>query len=227
MDRPRLTTDDIAHLAEGNSPATVALDYDEACTAMAQELLAIRRGPGEVTTTELLPCPFCGGPANGIVLFKMGAVLCDDCGYAIDRNKAPEAIAAWNRRASQAAPAPSALVKALRTAEAALSDIGDAEREEGDDLAWCEGRAAKALPLIRPVLRAALITTPAPSDGLREALEAERERIAVALEAEADLLPCAEDAAVTRSNAALIRADFSYEDADRAALTPTPAEVEA
>ena len=75
-------------------------------------------------------------------------------------------------RASQAAPAPSALVKALRTAEAALSDIGDAEREEGDDLAWCEGRAAKALPLIRPVLRAALITTPAPSDGLREAVDA-------------------------------------------------------
>lgn len=43
MERPRLTTDDIAHMAEGNSPATVALDYDEACTAMAQELLAIRR----------------------------------------------------------------------------------------------------------------------------------------------------------------------------------------
>lgn len=127
-------------------------------------------------------------------------------------------------RASQAAPAPSALVKALRTAEAALSDIGDAEREEGDDLAWCEGRAAKALPLIRSVLRAALITTPAPSDGLREAVEAERERIAVALEAEADLLPCAEDAAVTRSNAALIRADFSYEDADRAALSASPAQ---
>lgn len=88
--------------------------------------------------------------------------LLDDLG-----SMARELIA--HRRASQAAPAPSALVKALRTAEAALSDIGDAEREEGDDLAWCEGRAAKALPLIRPVLRAALITTPAPSDGLREA----------------------------------------------------------
>lgn len=61
-------------------------------------------------------------------------------------------------------------------------------------------------------------------DALREAVEAERERIAVALEAEADLLPCAEDAAVTRSNAALIRADFSYEDADRAALTPASAQ---
>ena len=43
MEHPRLTTDDIAHMAEGNSPATVDLDYDEACTAMAQELLAIRR----------------------------------------------------------------------------------------------------------------------------------------------------------------------------------------
>ena len=63
-----------------------------------------------------------------------------------------------------------------------------------------------------------------PSDGLREPIEAERERIAVALETEADLLPCAEDAAVTRSNAALIRADFSYEDADRAALSASPAQ---
>lgn len=72
--------------------------------------------------------------------------------------------------------------------------------------------------------RRASQAAPAPSDGLREAVEAERERIAVALEAEADLLPCAEDAAVTRSNAALIRADFSYEDADRAALTPAPAQ---
>ena len=67
-------------------------------------------------------------------------------------------------------------------------------------------------------------SAPAPSDALREAVEAERERIAVALEAEADLLPCAEDAAVTRSNAALIRADFSYEDADRPALSASPAQ---
>lgn len=39
----------------------------------------------------------------------------------------------------------------------------------------------------------------------------EREKIAKELEAEADMLPCAEDANVTRSNAALVRAKFSYE----------------
>lgn len=42
----------------------------------------------------------------------------------------------------------------LKFAEAALADIGDAEREPGDDLAWCERRAAKALPRIRAALDA-------------------------------------------------------------------------
>lgn len=41
---------------------------------------------------------------------------------------------------------------ALRTAEAALADIGDAEREPNDDLAWCERRAADALPWVRAAL---------------------------------------------------------------------------
>ena len=41
---------------------------------------------------------------------------------------------------------------ALKIAEAALSDIGDAHREEGDDLAWCERRAAKAIPIVRAAL---------------------------------------------------------------------------
>lgn len=53
MERPRLTTEDIAHMAEGNSPATVALDYDEACTAMAQELLAIRRASQAASADNL------------------------------------------------------------------------------------------------------------------------------------------------------------------------------
>ena len=43
---------------------------------------------------------------------------------------------------------------ALKLAEAALSDIGDADHEPGDDLAWCEARAAKALPAIRAALAA-------------------------------------------------------------------------
>lgn len=47
-----------------------------------------------------------------------------------------------------------ALREDLRYAEAALSDIGDAEREPGDDLAWCERRAAKALPRVRAAIDA-------------------------------------------------------------------------
>lgn len=46
------------------------------------------------------------------------------------------------------------LLAALAYAEAALSDIGDADREPGDDLAWCENRAAQALPRIRKLLTA-------------------------------------------------------------------------
>jgi hypothetical protein len=44
------------------------------------------------------------------------------------------------------------LRSALETAEAALSDIGDADREEYDDLEWCEKRAAQALPEVREAL---------------------------------------------------------------------------
>lgn len=47
-----------------------------------------------------------------------------------------------------------ALRRALFTAEAALSDIGDADREPGDNLAWCERRAAEHLPEIRAALAA-------------------------------------------------------------------------
>jgi hypothetical protein len=46
------------------------------------------------------------------------------------------------------------LLAALRYAEAALSDIGDADREPGDDLAWCENRAAQALPRVRKLIAA-------------------------------------------------------------------------
>jgi hypothetical protein len=46
-----------------------------------------------------------------------------------------------------------ALREALKTAESALADIGDADREPGDDLAWCERRAAQALPEVRAALK--------------------------------------------------------------------------
>ena len=57
------------------------------------------------------------------------------------------------------------LREALQVAEAALSDIGDADREPGDDLAWCERRAAQSLPLIRQAL-ALPITAPSPTAGM-------------------------------------------------------------
>jgi hypothetical protein len=44
------------------------------------------------------------------------------------------------------------LVEALKKAEAALSDIGDADREPEDDIAWCERRAAQDLQMIRAAL---------------------------------------------------------------------------
>lgn len=45
------------------------------------------------------------------------------------------------------------LTEALRIAEAALADIGDADREPGDDVAWCERRAALGLRRVRDTLR--------------------------------------------------------------------------
>ena len=44
------------------------------------------------------------------------------------------------------------LFAALATAEVALADIGDADRSPGDDMAWCERRAARALPAVRAAL---------------------------------------------------------------------------
>jgi hypothetical protein len=44
------------------------------------------------------------------------------------------------------------LVEALKKAEAALSDIGDADREPEDDIAWCERRATQDLQMIRAAL---------------------------------------------------------------------------
>lgn len=52
---------------------------------------------------------------------------------------------------------------------------------------------------------------------ISDQIAAERVRIAARLDEDADLIPCAEDAEVTRSNARLVRADFSYEEADRLA----------
>lgn len=47
---------------------------------------------------------------------------------------------------------PPDLIQALEIAEAGLADIGDSDREPGDDLVWAESRAASCLPRIRAVL---------------------------------------------------------------------------
>lgn len=47
------------------------------------------------------------------------------------------------------------------------------------------------------------------------AVAAERARIANRLAEEAELSPCADDGSVYRSAAWLVRADFSYEEAER------------
>ena len=56
---------------------------------------------------ELLPCPFCGGPAtSGMTLDNMGYAMCasDACwGMAGYLETEAEAIAAWNRRAANSA----------------------------------------------------------------------------------------------------------------------------
>lgn len=55
---------------------------------------------------------------------------------------------------------------------------------------------------------------------------AERERIARMLEFEAETLPCAEDAAVTRGNAMLVRGDGSYDETEEIEARISAAERE-
>lgn len=45
-------------------------------------------------------------------------------------------------------------LEALVVAEAGLADIGDADRDPTDDLAWCEKRAAQALAIPRQAITA-------------------------------------------------------------------------
>lgn len=56
------------------------------------------------------------------------------------------------------------LADALHKAEAALSDIGDAEREPDDDVQWCEDRAFIALPITRAALAEARAYLAAPDE---------------------------------------------------------------
>jgi hypothetical protein len=46
----------------------------------------------------------------------------------------------------------SKILSDLKSIEAALSDIGDADREPEDDVAWLEKRAAVVIPTARKLL---------------------------------------------------------------------------
>jgi hypothetical protein len=70
-------------------------------------------------------------------------------GFALARLGSTEAQIYANARLMAAAPD---LLAALVLAEAALSDIGDADHEPSDDLAWAEARAAQVIPAVRAAL---------------------------------------------------------------------------
>lgn len=102
-----------------------------------------------------------GGPCETSEGNTAGIAICSNAYRTIGESGAnaghiaaanPAAILAWAARDATLVAENAALSVALRHAEAALADIGDADREEGDDMAWCEARAAKALPVIRAAL---------------------------------------------------------------------------
>jgi hypothetical protein len=76
-------------------------------------------------------------------------------GFDDDHNRTSDAECQRIAALMQAAPD---LLAALRIAEAALADIGDADREAGDDVPRCERRAAQALSAARAAIARA--TTP-------------------------------------------------------------------
>lgn len=73
---------------------------------------------------------------------------------AIRWSKEKEQQYMWQGQVGRQAEELMRLRTALHCAEAALADIGDADREPGDDLAWCESRAAEALPTVRAAMQA-------------------------------------------------------------------------
>ena len=124
---------------------------------------------------ELLAAPEVVGVAlSDPELNAMAFVFGQPC-YPFDHLGYAHAILARLARYGTAHPAPipaserlpgvaddSDVIWALVKAEAALADIGDAEREPGDDLAWCERRAAEALPVVREALAFCSTAHPAP-----------------------------------------------------------------
>ena len=69
------------------------------------------------------------------------------------RDLAQQVAEAQNER-DEARVSVDTLRAAIKTAEAALADIGDSDHEPTDDLAWCERRAQQVLPVVRFALAA-------------------------------------------------------------------------
>ncbi len=97
--------------------------------------------------------------AIGRALGMTPTYLFDELAPAVARLKA-RAVDGWTHPEEVAADRArlvgerDGLRAALVSAEAALADIGDAQREPGDDMAWCERRAAEALPTVREAIAA-------------------------------------------------------------------------
>ena len=63
-------------------------------------------------------------------------------------------LATATRERDEARISVAMLWAAAKLAESALADIGDSDHEPTDDLAWCELRAQRTLPVVRFALAA-------------------------------------------------------------------------
>jgi hypothetical protein len=108
-------------------------------------------GPGGEETE---PCPNDGNPMLPVTWEQEAREAWKINEQLFDRAIAAEKALTTHREHPAAQQERQEVLRALEIAEAALADIGDADREPGDDLAWCEQRAAQALPDVRAALAA-------------------------------------------------------------------------
>lgn len=191
--------------------------------------------------TELLPCPFCGGEADTMTPeaddMRAATVMCMGC-YCTGKECETEAqaIAAWNRRASQAVPAPSDhLVSVGKASGMVEARVSLAARQIRQTLRDYGHRCAEtSLPdLIAADVDAVLrkqdeIHTPAPSDGLREAEtrqgECHLQAMLLAAEVAEACAPSDEWSQETKDTYYFAVRDAARAIRKNAALTPSPAQ---
>lgn len=163
--------------------------------------------------TAILPCPFCGGEADTMTPeeddMRAATVMCMGC-YCTGKECETEAqaIAAWNRRASQAAPAPQKPV------------------------AWAEtdhkGKVIGVSMNQYPWHPTPLYAAPAPSDGLREAEtrqgECHLQAMLLAAEVAEACAPSDEWSQETKDTYYFAVRDAARAIRKNAALTPSPAQ---